>query len=448
MDTFILPANFSADQGVTPSGDASSPSATGSSQGAFQGVMDECLAKVCGVDMEAAEFASPNDAPAENAQDDAAPAEGVILAGLQAAQAAVQVFVADTESAVSTEASPEVESFGTTAAISPDERNAVDAWAEDEASAVSATNPADGQGADIRMSADARQNATAPKVQSASNAPAFGREVAATILADEQVADVRIPTVAGQDATAEKVQGASDALAPGREVAEKIFADGKAANIRDARQDAALSLRQFQAADKSGEPGFASDADSASSDASDERGAFTGSDAKAVQTPPSPAAPATAGFAVSLAETAQPTHTHTFAAPEILAAPQRSFEVGEHAFVLTRKSDTSVEVILSPPGVGRLEINVALEKGVINANIIAADQAGREAIERSLPNIIQMLANEGIAVGGFNVSLKNGGYGTSETQQAASAPGDDAGFIAAPEAPRIKAKSGLVDIFV
>ena len=411
--------------------------------------MDDCLAKACGVDMEATESATLEDEPAENTQDNA-PVEGVILAGLQAAQTATaQAFPADAESAVSTEAGLEAVSPGAAAAISCGEGNAVDAPVEAEGRQAAREIFADEQVADAGIPNAAGQDATAPKVQGAPGAPASGREIAATIFADEQVADARIPAGAGQDATAEKVQGAP---AFGREVAEKIFADVKNAGVRsndDARQDAALSLRQFQAADKSGESGFASAADSASSDASDERGAFTGSDAKAVQAqaPPSPAAPAAAGFAVSLAETAQPAHT---LAPPMAQpmAPQISFEVGEHAFVLTRKSDTSVEVILSPPGVGRLEIRVALEKGVINANIVAADSIGREAIERSLPNIIQMLADEGIAVGGFNVSLKNGGYGTSETQQAASAPGDDAAFIAAPEAPRIKAKSGLVDIFV
>ena len=74
---------------------------------------------------------------------------------------------------------------------------------------------------------------------------------------------------------------------------------------------------------------------------------------------------------------------------------QRTFQAGENAFVLTRKSDTSMEVTLSPPGVGKLEIEIVLDKGVVNATITAADPAGRDAIERSLPQIVQALARRG-----------------------------------------------------
>ena len=78
----------------------------------------------------------------------------------------------------------------------------------------------------------------------------------------------------------------------------------------------------------------------------------------------------------------------------------------EKAFVITRKSDTSVVVTLAPPGVGKLEMEVVLEKGVVNARITAADSAGRESIERSLPQIVEALARDGMNIGGFTVSLK------------------------------------------
>ncbi len=130
---------------------------------------------------------------------------------------------------------------------------------------------------------------------------------------------------------------------------------------------------------------------------------------------------------------------------------QRTFQAGENAFVLTRKSDTSMEVTLSPPGVGKLEIEIVLDKGVVNATITAADPAGRDAIERSLPQIVQALADEGMAIGGFTVSLKQQGNEQDGNAQAGKASGNaSAGdAVAAPAAVRsAAAPTGLVDIFV
>jgi flagellar hook-length control protein FliK len=171
----------------------------------------------------------------------------------------------------------------------------------------------------------------------------------------------------------------------------------------------------------------------------------------------------------SARETAEPGASHAIAAgrnaaesapgprPPIYAPaaahPQRTFHAGENAFVLTRKSDTSVEITLSPPGVGRLEIEVVVDKGVVNANITAADPAGREAIERSLPQIVQALADEGMSIGGFTVSLKqdNGQDGNAQAgnAQAGKGPGSGSSGADAPGAVRSAAgRSGLVDILV
>ncbi|MHB1011851.1 MAG: flagellar hook-length control protein FliK, partial [Desulfobacteria bacterium] len=122
----------------------------------------------------------------------------------------------------------------------------------------------------------------------------------------------------------------------------------------------------------------------------------------------------------------------------------------ENAFVITRKSDTSVEVTLAPPGVGKLEIEVVLEKGVVNARITAADSAGREAIARSLPQIVEALARDGMNVGGFTVSLKE------RRDRPEDAPGrgpsrvPDARLLSAvaPSASASAVSAGLVDIFV
>jgi flagellar hook-length control protein FliK len=118
-----------------------------------------------------------------------------------------------------------------------------------------------------------------------------------------------------------------------------------------------------------------------------------------------------------------------------------------------------VEVTLSPPGIGKLEIEVVLDKGIVNANITAADPAGRDAITRSLPQILEALARDGMAIGGFTVSLKQ------RKDQAADAPagrasGNAPARAAAPAAVStgaaepghddhiVYASTGLVDLFV
>ncbi|MEW6719475.1 MAG: flagellar hook-length control protein FliK, partial [Thermodesulfobacteriota bacterium] len=139
------------------------------------------------------------------------------------------------------------------------------------------------------------------------------------------------------------------------------------------------------------------------------------------------------------------------AAPAEAPAP-RTLQVGENAFVITRAGDRSVEVTLSPPGIGKLEIEVVLDKGVVNANITAADPAGRDAIERSLPQILETLARDGLAVGGFTVSLKRDGGRDGDAPSgkaaASSQKNDDARGAAAAPVRAAARPAGLVDLFV
>jgi|GEM_PF-6865631 hypothetical protein len=89
------------------------------------------------------------------------------------------------------------------------------------------------------------------------------------------------------------------------------------------------------------------------------------------------------------------------------AEPRKVININHHTFVVTKRSDTSIEVSLKPEGLGKLEIEVNIDKGVINAQISASDPVGKEIIERNLPNILNALVKEGLNVGGFSVSLKD-----------------------------------------
>jgi len=136
--------------------------------------------------------------------------------------------------------------------------------------------------------------------------------------------------------------------------------------------------------------------------------------------------------------------------PVGLASDPGVIRLEEKAFVITRKSDTSVEVTLAPPGVGKLEIEVVLEKGVVNARITAADSAGREAIARSLPQIVEALARDGMNIGGFTVSLKERRERMGDAPAHGASRDPDARLPSAvpPAGSTPAASAGLVDIFI
>ena len=92
-----------------------------------------------------------------------------------------------------------------------------------------------------------------------------------------------------------------------------------------------------------------------------------------------------------------------------LTAPRGVTPIPEHTFVITKKSERSIEVSIEPNGIGKLQIELNLDKGVINAKINATDAVGKEIIERNLTNIMDTLVKEGIAVGGLSVSLRDRG---------------------------------------
>ncbi len=99
------------------------------------------------------------------------------------------------------------------------------------------------------------------------------------------------------------------------------------------------------------------------------------------------------------------------------AAAPKVLNINDQTFVITKKSDTSIEVTLKPDGMGKLDIGVNLEKGVITAQINAADPAGKELIEKNLQSILNALEKEGLNIGGFSVSLKEKGGEPGEGSQ-------------------------------
>ncbi|MEO5361401.1 MAG: flagellar hook-length control protein FliK [Nitrospirota bacterium] len=100
----------------------------------------------------------------------------------------------------------------------------------------------------------------------------------------------------------------------------------------------------------------------------------------------------------------------------------KTVELNGNRFTITRKTDTSIEVKLEPDGIGKLDISVNVQKGVLNANISASDSAAKGIIEKNLHEIVSALTKEGLTVGGFTVSLKDrgGNYKEGRNEQSAA----------------------------
>lgn len=79
----------------------------------------------------------------------------------------------------------------------------------------------------------------------------------------------------------------------------------------------------------------------------------------------------------------------------------------DYTAVEGKKGDASIEVSLEPDGLGKIDIELVLDKGVINGQINASETIGKEMMERNLDSIMRVLINEGLQVGSFSVSLHN-----------------------------------------
>jgi len=87
---------------------------------------------------------------------------------------------------------------------------------------------------------------------------------------------------------------------------------------------------------------------------------------------------------------------------QILQEPQKAA-----SFVLPKKGDASIEVSLETEGLGKIDIELTLDRGIVNAQITTSEIISKEIIERNLHTILSSLTDEGLNIGSFSVSLRN-----------------------------------------
>ncbi len=111
------------------------------------------------------------------------------------------------------------------------------------------------------------------------------------------------------------------------------------------------------------------------------------------------------------------------------------------------KGNNRLGVTVENENLGKLNINLSMDKGLVNVHINTPDKAIREFIENNMQYIVDSLSKNGVSVGGFSVALKDHKDNPGNIFIVNNGP--DKEFIQSPENVRDnRDNSGLVNIFV
>jgi flagellar hook-length control protein FliK len=106
-------------------------------------------------------------------------------------------------------------------------------------------------------------------------------------------------------------------------------------------------------------------------------------------------------------------------------------------------------VTVEHENLGKININLSLEKGMVNVQINTSDNAIREFVENNIHQIVDSLSKNDVNVGGFSVALKNHKDGEKNDNGNGNANITDnekvKEYVKGPET--IRENSGLVNIF-
>lgn len=173
--------------------------------------------------------------------------------------------------------------------------------------------------------------------------------------------------------------------------------------------------------------------------------------------------PGQAGVAVPVvaAESARVAAAATEATPSLpvarpLGAAGWSEEVGNRVAWMATRMESRAELVLTPPQLGRVEVNLSVRGEMANASFVSANPAVREALEAALPRLRELLAEAGIQLGQAQVGAEHQGHAAGERRGDASGEHarDDAGNMASSRGGEnllpsagLKSGRGLVDVF-
>ena len=129
-------------------------------------------------------------------------------------------------------------------------------------------------------------------------------------------------------------------------------------------------------------------------------------------------------------------------------------DVGNQVRWMLGRAESKAELVLTPPNLGKLEVSINLNGDQTTAQFIASSQAARDALERTMPQLREVLQQAGIMLGDANVSTSQQGAG-GEGQEGRGRNGvrgeaaiaGDAGGNGSSTGVWLRQQQGMVDTF-
>ena len=128
-------------------------------------------------------------------------------------------------------------------------------------------------------------------------------------------------------------------------------------------------------------------------------------------------------------------------------------DVGNQVRWMLGRAESKAELVLTPPSLGKLEVSISLNGDHTTAQFIASSQAARDALERAMPHLREILQQAGIMLGDANVSTsgQQGRDGGTSRQDGGNGQGDEAltgaGTQSGSGGGWVKQQQGMVDTF-
>ena len=245
-----------------------------------------------------------------------------------------------------------------------------------------------------------------------------------------------------------------------------LASDGKGRSPQDLLQNSGLLPKTDIAAEAGGRgvstPAFLLQGRELAAAVINARGAASGQALQSLQGEPGSAANQ---------QTAQGVHTHgamhllrhapatqpaTPQLPVHTPAGQQAWaeDVGNQVRWMLGRAESKAELVLTPPNLGKLEVSINLNGDQTTAQFIASSQAARDALERAMPQLREVLQQAGIMLGDANVSTsqqgaggegqegrgRNGGRGEAAIAGDAAGTGSSTGVW-------LRQQQGMVDTF-
>lgn len=124
-------------------------------------------------------------------------------------------------------------------------------------------------------------------------------------------------------------------------------------------------------------------------------------------------------------------------------------DVGNQVRWMLGRAESKAELVLTPPGLGKLEVSISLSGDQTTAQFVASSQAARDALERALPQLREILQQAGIMLGdaGVSTSGQQGREGEPSGHGGAQGGGGEAAAGTGSGGLRVSEHQGMVDTF-